>query len=234
MYSHILDTFMPSEEMREYLKSVNLSSWELADLIFYSPTSIFVKQQVFQKIISLENRDAERKKEFENYLWNLDESIRLLDFDGIFLVNIMYFNEKKGTVENESEFLCDSIQDIMASEREGQAIWFKDEGIPYWIESEKWMKDKNKKYVRVCEYIIANGTILYSELDDEKYDFSEVIHWWNGVNLNLPVPFKTGTLLEIDGFPFTSPYYTLLISVGDNRDCCCLQGLSRNEKICGI
>ena len=47
----------------------------------------------------------------------------------------------------------------------------------------------------------------------------------NSEDLNIPTPFKVGDILTIDCRPFAELRKVLVIEIGDNRDCCCLQGL---------
>lgn len=49
--------------------------------------------------------------------------------------------------------------------------------------------------------------------------------WWSGLSLNLPVPFRPGDILTVDCRPFAGPGRCLVLEVGDNRDCCCVQVL---------
>lgn len=44
-------------------------------------------------------------------------------------------------------------------------------------------------------------------------------------DLNIPMPFKVGDILTIDCRPFAALRKVLVIEIGDNRDCCSLQGL---------
>lgn len=44
-------------------------------------------------------------------------------------------------------------------------------------------------------------------------------------DLNLPVPFHSGDIVTIDCRPFTPVSHAVILEVGDNYDCCCLQAL---------
>lgn len=61
-------------------------------------------------------------------------------------------------------------------------------------------------------------------------DYVELVSVFDAVNLNIPVPFKAGDIIEFDGFPFGPRFRALILKVGDNRDCCCVQGLALNEE----
>ena len=47
----------------------------------------------------------------------------------------------------------------------------------------------------------------------------------NALELNLPVPFEVGDIIRIDCQPFAPPRYNVVISIGDNIDCCGVQCL---------
>jgi hypothetical protein len=49
-------------------------------------------------------------------------------------------------------------------------------------------------------------------------------------HINLPVPFKPGDIVEVDGFPYGPKYRMVIVEIGDNEDCCCLQGLAKNRE----
>ena len=44
-------------------------------------------------------------------------------------------------------------------------------------------------------------------------------------DVNLPVPFHAGDIVTIDCRPFAPVSHAVILEVGDNRDCCCLQAL---------
>lgn len=83
-------------------------------------------------------------------------------------------------------------------------------------------------YEYVCE---QNGEVqYYRHTHYRKNGFTEPKFFGNSINL--PVPYKPGDILYIDGAPYRNPAYCLIISVGDNRDCCCVQCLYPNH--CGF
>ncbi len=42
-------------------------------------------------------------------------------------------------------------------------------------------------------------------------------------DLNLPVPFRAGDIIEVVDLPFTDKRHALILFIGDNCDCCCVQ-----------
>ena len=118
----------------------------------------------------------------------------------------------------------------MEYDKTGIHPWFYEEDVAHYISTEKWEPDENGKYCCVCEYVIARGEILYIALDDDAYHTMKNKDYCRGADLNLPVAFKAGDLIETDGFPFGPKNYMLIVGIGNNRDCCCVQGLARTKE----
>lgn len=230
MYGEYLDEFMPSRMMRDYLKGVELKPWQIADLVYFSPKAITAKRTAFQKLQEQaeESGNDELMEECERYLWNLDEALRQIEPEGVFLVSLECFDEDAGECQTDSEAICGSIADVMEHEKNGLPAWYYENDAIHWLNAEKWNRDGGGRYYAACEYVIAGGEILYAELNDSLYKNDKVEGYGGGENLNLPVPFKAGDLLEFDGFPFGPKTHALIAGIGDNRDCCCVQALSRN------
>lgn len=53
-------------------------------------------------------------------------------------------------------------------------------------------------------------------------------------DINIPVPYKAGDIITIDGYPFSKPKTVLVLKVGDNEDCCCLQALYMQDGCYGV
>lgn len=101
-----------------------------------------------------------------------------------------------------------------------------------WYNICKWVKDANGKYVEACRYIIARDEIIYSEVNDDisEQECTDIYCIYDIVNLNAPVPFRAGDLLEFNGYPFGLKCHVLILDIGDNWDCCSVQGLALNDK----
>ncbi len=103
----------------------------------------------------------------------------------------------------------------------------------YWYDIIKWIKNDEGKYVDVCSYIFIKDEISFVDIDNypaKDDDFSDIRSApWNNSGLNLPVPFKPGDVLQINGFPFGPKVNIVILEVGDNMDCCCLQALSKGD-----
>ena len=47
--------------------------------------------------------------------------------------------------------------------------------------------------------------------------------------MNLPIPFHPGDLVRLDCAPFAFRANAVILEVGDNCDCCCVQAMFRQE-----
>lgn len=45
-------------------------------------------------------------------------------------------------------------------------------------------------------------------------------------NLNIPVPFAVGDIVTVNISPFRPISHAIITSIGDNRDCCCVQAIN--------
>ena len=84
----------------------------------------------------------------------------------------------------------------------------------------------------VCEYYIVNNKIVYyREYDYSRFDeikcflpkFVYNRYIYDSGDLNLPIPFKAGDLVSCNLKPFSNNKNMLIVSVGDNKDCCAVQ-----------
>ena len=106
-----------------------------------------------------------------------------------------------------------------------------------WFVLEKWTLSETGIYEKIIDYYISlKGDIWFYKFDydyKKKYeknpDKSQILKKLdvcsNSEDLNLPTPFKVGDILTIDCRPFAELRKVLVIEIGDNRDCCSLQGL---------
>ena len=83
-----------------------------------------------------------------------------------------------------------------------------------------------------CEYYIVNSKIVYykdydySKIDKVSYQhprLADTKYIYDSVNLNLPIPFKAGDIVSCNLKPFSNNKNMIIVSVGDNCDCCSVQ-----------
>ena len=136
------------------------------------------------------------------------------------------------------------ISDDKIFENDGQDFIYDD---LYYFKLEKYKKrDKNDilrdcnsyscKFIGdmylVCEYYIVNSKIVfykeydYSRINKMRYPHPRFVYTryiYDSVDLNLSIPFKAGDIVSCNLKPFSNNKNMLIISVGDNKDCCAVQ-----------
>ena len=90
-YKKYIDEFMPSDEMRNYLKTQELTPYQIASLIFNSPYSIDQKKNAFYSLLS-ETDDSELKALCSNCIENIEKAYELLNTGGVFKVTSAFVN----------------------------------------------------------------------------------------------------------------------------------------------
>lgn len=234
MYRGYLERCMPSAMMRTYLQTAELMYWQIVDLIMYAPISINVKLEELCKV----HADARERWDEElihaSYIAieNIEEAISFLEADGVFSVEPSGFDDETKDTEGYFDRVCASIEDVQEYIRNDLAIGEVGPEDLRWYDICKWVKDANGKYVEACRYIIARDEIIYSEVNDDisKLECTDIYGIYDIGNLNVPVPFRAGDLLEFNGYPFGPKCHALILDIGDNWDCCSVQGLALDDE----
>lgn len=225
-YKKYIDEFMPSDEMRIYLKKQELTPYQLASLIFNSPYSIDQKKNAFYSLLN-ETDDNELKALCSNCIENIEKAYELLNTDGVFKVTSTFVN---GVVpELNDEGLFSNYKDVKEFiEFDIKDCEYEDyDYYSYYIE--KWIKSKNGKLELVVTYYTIGNQICYFKysplgdyLKEFSHDFEPKIY---NFELNVPTPFKVGDVVEFDGYPFAQKRFSFILNTGDNQDCCSLWNL---------
>lgn len=224
-YKKYIDEFMPSDEMRNYLKTQELTPYQIASLIFNSPYSIDQKKNAFYSLLN-ETDDNELKALGSNCIENIERSYELLNTGGVFKVTSSFVN---GIVELNDEGLFSNYKDVkefIASDI--KECEYKDyDYYSYFVE--KWIKNSDGILENVITYYVIKNEICYfkySPLGDYLKEFLQGFEpKIRNFELNVPTPFKVGDVVEFDGYPFAKITFSLILSTGDNQDCCSLWNL---------
>ncbi|WP_448919248.1 hypothetical protein [Eubacterium sp.] len=225
-YKKYIDEFMPSDEMRNYLKTQELTPYQIASLIFNSPYSIDEKKNAFYSLLN-ETDDNELKALCSNCIENIERAYELLNTDGTFKVTSSFVNGVVPELNDEGLFSnYKDVKEFIASDI--KECEYKDyDYYSYFVE--KWIKNKNGKLENVITYYVIKNEICYFKysplgdyLKEFLHDFEPKIR---NFELNVPTPFKVGDVVEFDGYPFAQKRFSLILSTGDNQDCCSLWNL---------
>lgn len=108
-----------------------------------------------------------------------------------------------------------------------------------WYELQKWKLSTDPvsgkaSYVHsYTYYFLKDRACFFEKLEGtrEPYLFLPESRRYaeDGQHLNLPVPFRAGDIVCVDCRPFQPERPAVLLEVGDNTDCCCVQALCRGQ-----
>ena len=108
-----------------------------------------------------------------------------------------------------------------------------------WYELQKWKPSTDPvsgkaSYVHgYTYYFLKDRACFFEKLEEtrEPYLFLPESRRYSedGQHLNLPVPFCAGDIVCVDCRPFQPEHPAVLLEVGDNTDCCCVQALCRGQ-----
>ena len=225
MYDKYLDQFVPSKEMADYLKTYDHTISGIGKIIFYSARPIMEKYEALKEVgpsilASGYEYDIE---DYNNFIKSIEMALEFKDAEGVFTVEVHFFDDETTKDDCNFESVCASYDDVVDFIQEDLEICETQPQDIHWFEVTKWVKNKQGKYVSACLYVFAHNELIGVEIDD---DFMhEHVSYYGTDELNLPVPFKSGDIVEVDGYPYTPKKRLLIMEVGDNWDCCCLQGL---------
>lgn len=209
-YHQLLDTFLPSEEMRVYLKTQpKESEHTILELIMGAPVPLSTKirwswgkdrRRAAEALAELRLRPGELLTLTEAWY---DDDIREAKYG---------FNAPYLSFDNAIAYIR---ADLAECNGDG-AEWL-------WYVLEKWVPGEKQELKRTYTYWLIGDQVMYFDKEDDRSSICRI-------DPNLPVPFQAGDLLTIDCRPFAPVKHALLLERGDNIDCCCLQGLCREEK----
>lgn len=229
MFDKYIDEFISSLEMKEFLKTPCHSFDTIADIIIYSPASIERKKRALKDLLE-EIKFCDNQSLIEKckiYLKSIEEALNLIEVDGVFSVEICSYNDRTGDSDYGFDGLYNNYNDLLKYIKNSINEWEIAEDEPLFFYVIKWINDESGKLIEACTYWIVRGEIWFAQIEDCISD-AENIDVYMSVDLNLPVPFKAGDIVEVDLYPFADKRIIEILEVGDNWDCCCLQALSRS------
>ncbi len=104
-----------------------------------------------------------------------------------------------------------------------------------WYELQKWKPSTDPVSGKVScvhgytYYFLKDRACFFEKLEEtrEPYLFRPESRRYakDGQHLNLPIPFCAGDIVRVDCRPFQPERPAVLLEVGDNTDCCCVQAL---------
>lgn len=228
-YGKYLEQAIPSGEICTYLKEKNHSSVaDIIDIIYYSPVMFLnEKRDAIASVLAEINDDTSKlSRKCKDFLFYINKAMELLQMQCIFTLETMKFNTQIGEQEGCFEGVYASYHDVLDEVR-------RLEEDDYWFEVKLWDKNHNGKMRELATYILVKGRPMYCDLEEEICKQIEGIDENNNysfrmismTDLNIAIPYKPGDIVEVGSAPFVPRYKILITEVGDNYDCCCVQGM---------
>ena len=220
----IVREVFPSPEMASYLAERELAGWELRDAIAYAAVPLERKRDMFLRLAF--GKDTAY---FRRQAGAIEEAIREMQAKPGEFFYLKYFccseesvfgYEEKGLEPYLTwEHIFECIQKYLGylEDDEKELVWF---------EVEKWSPDGKGRLKNDYDYTVLGNEVCYVSNNNShrwKYCFSTLQDL-----AYLPVPFHAGDIVTIDCRPFAPVSHAVILDVGDNRDCCCLQALYRS------
>lgn len=228
MFDKYIDEFIKSEEMKSFLKMPHRSVDTIAEIIFYSPALVERKKIALMELLE-ELKQGENQELIENcetYLKYIQEAMGYIYADGVFSIEVCSYIDKNADWDYEFDGLFNNLDHLLECVHKNIEEGEITDEDPWLCQAVKWINDASGRLVEACTYWIVRGEIRFAEIDWKLLEgnIENVIAL---ADLNLPVPFKAGDIVEVDLYPFADKRIIEIIEIGDNYDCCCLQALSR-------
>lgn len=219
MSQELAERLFSSREMAGYLAGQEFDVGTLIETITGAPIPLRDKLDIFQSLA------GQYGEPFPVWADEANEALRALDTKPgeLFYVKNCWpdYDESFVDVGGMEPYpdLNKALEGIQCFLEEEECA----EDSPYWFLLEKWILNETGQYVCPYTYTVADGEVLFYNKADEDYLFDQSTH------LNLPIPFRPGDLVRLDCAPFAFRANTVLLEVGDNCDCCCVQAMFREE-----
>ncbi len=217
----IMQELFPSSEMAAYLAKCSLEQWQLRDAVAYAAIPLERKRDIFLQLASGKN-----KHHFRRQAGSIELAIREMQpkpGEFFYLKSHLYLDEEGSEEKGLEPYL--TWEQIFERIREYLGCFENGERELIWFQVEKWSPDGTGRLKNDYDYIIFGNEICYfshnTSSNRDRREFS------TDVDLNLPVPFHAGDIVTIDCRPSAPVNRALILEVGDNWDCCCLQVLYR-------
>ena len=253
-----LRQFMPSRSMQDYLASHPLKKREITDIICGAPVPLEEKKDWLTRLSKREHLCAEIIREclkspdsqeagrvaehavadsFSVMAGQIRRALRELHAKPgeLFLLVEAWYDEELKDEKNDSGTPFLNFEKALEYIRRDIQKCELDETCTCWYRLEKWAPDANGGLAQRYTYWLWMDRALYfeeqkgSSADPDNYKAVTTRFSGGGQHLNLPIPFHAGDIVTIDCRPFKPLQYAVILEIGDNADCCCVQALCSTE-----
>lgn len=224
---------IPSEDMHKYLSEHLDELWvsSLIEIVVGALKPIDFKHTLISELAKIFPSPLEEPDsffDFEPYVELYKNASVDMDTDNnVFNVYLLHQHEyaeaDDNTLQDSRPFSSFASAIKYIRERSDEWLWGEniDEAL-IWFTIEKWVG--NDQTSLKATYIVSK----YGEVWDYKQEQTELPYEFgirNALGLYLPVPFAAGDVIAIDCRPFVPFKHGVIVSIGDNHDCCCVQCL---------
>ncbi len=228
----VLEEFMPSESMWAYLYGQSLSNEQIADLIIGSPADISAKAEWLRKLAGLYGEP------FTHHADAVEDAVKALEpaENDLFLLKSMWYDDEllRADCTNVTPYSSlDAVIEELRSEFDSLKTEDYPDDVPLlWYELEKWNLEADGSYSNPYTYTLIEDEIVYftinRKLNGGSAGSADTYRYSSSTrDLDVPVPFKPGDIVDIDCWPFAPPVQAMIIKTGsDPRE---LQALYRNQ-----
>lgn len=217
----IINEIFESQDMIDYLckNTEILSERAKKHMVAASPRiSVYRKLEILEWLSENEKgKSATKDTSYESIINNTKITLAELqevEERTIFLVNTMLCsNDKNDNYRIEDTKLFASYDKILQYFEELEYGY--DKNARLWCDIEKWILNEDRNFEKKCSYIMNRGEVIFCHNYGLHRD-----ECTQNKDLNLLVPFKAGDIVEVKDIPFSRKRHTLILDIGDNRDCC--------------
>ena len=260
--SDVLQTFLPSATMRQYLADVPLTRRQISELVCGAPVPLTDKLRWMEYLAAKENLFPDIPSES---LSLREQSAadpaaqRMVEASFSYQAKQIKLALEELETGAEAVFLLiEAWHDEEIDDRKisaGTPFFNADDALEYirydmdsagddyshlcWYELQKWKPSTDPvsgkaSYVHsYTYYFLKDRACFFEKLEEtrEPYLFLPESRRYSedGQHLNLPIPFCAGDIVCVDCRPFRPEHPAVLLEVGDNTDCCCVQALCRGQ-----
>lgn len=237
----IINEIFESQEMKDYLCE-NIEKIDIKEVIAASPMiTVQRKLEILEWLA--ENEDLEKELEengdvfsrefiiedsYAEIVKNTREALNELydtEKSSVFLVRFLASWGMDDDEYTEAELLPFTSYEKALQYMRKQEEEYKEYRV--WFDVEKWEQDENGNLEKKWTYVVLKGQVTYFG-----HDIFRLSECSQNKDVNLPVPFKAGDILEIQDMPFARKRHVLILDIGDNKDCCSVWHLYIDDDGC--
>lgn len=230
-------SLLHSPELKEFLlrNPQNLKADDYANIVAGAPISLMQKRMLLTRLAN--NSETEKESAtIKSYITALNSACEFLygksGKPGFLSITLRTGCNLEDDNRMDGAYYASSIKEAQKAIREYRKENDDDDWkCLYW----KIEQLHESAPVGYCGFLLPKYTFIANDYGEIQYFlqngtplFSTAAEAFGGVNLNLPVPYRPGDILEIDCSPYTDgPRYCRLTKVGN--DCCGIQCVYPDE-----